>query len=104
MAAPSTSDVAAAAAAKTDVSAANFSIENEPGPHSYPISGYSWLLLYAKQTNAVVGSAVVKLIDWLTHTGQAIASVSYYVPLPPNVASLAYRRSRQWSSLRTRSS
>lgn len=86
---PMTGDVAAAAAAKTDVSAANFSIVNEPGPDSYPISGYSWVLLYAKQTNTTIGSAVVELVDYLTHAGQVIAGANFYVPLPPNVASLA---------------
>jgi phosphate transport system substrate-binding protein len=86
---PMTRDVAAAAASKTDVSAANFSIVDEPGADSYPISGYSWVLLYARQLNATTGVAVVKLVDWLTHTGQAIAGANNYVPLPSNAASLA---------------
>ena len=86
---PLTSNVAAAASMKSDVTATNFSIVNEPAPHSYPISGYSWLLLYARQTNSTTGAALVKLVDWMTHSGQAIANANYYVPLPPTVASLA---------------
>ncbi len=86
---PLPSNVAAAAAMKSDVTATNFSIVNEPGPHSYPISGYSWVLLYARQTDTTTGAALVQLVDWMTHSGQAVANANYYVPLPPNVASFA---------------
>jgi phosphate transport system substrate-binding protein len=86
---PFAANVAADAAMKTDLSASSFSIVNEPGPESYPISGYSWVLLYARQPSTATGTALVKLVDWLTQAGQAVASANYYVPLPAGVQALA---------------
>ncbi len=74
---------------KADLSASNFSIVNEPGPQSYPISGYSWLLIYMRQSSAASGAALVQLVDWMTHAGQAIAEANDYVPLPSDVQALA---------------
>jgi phosphate transport system substrate-binding protein len=48
---PSTQTVAADAAQKPGISPADFSIVNQPGAASYPISGYSWALVYARQHN-----------------------------------------------------
>ena len=86
---PFPGNVASAAAMKADLSAANFSIVNEPGLQSYPISGYSWLLIYMRQSNAASGAALVQLVNWMTHAGQAIAETNDYVPLPPVVQALA---------------
>lgn len=82
--------VATAAAQKPNVSAENFSIVNEPGNQSYPISGYSWALVYEHQSNATAGEAMVKMLDWLTQgDGQAEAKSIDYVPLPSDVSQLA---------------
>ncbi|MBO0682964.1 MAG: hypothetical protein J2P45_07395, partial [Candidatus Dormibacteraeota bacterium] len=63
---------------------------NEPGNQSYPISGYSWALVYQHQSNATAGEATVKMLDWLTQAdGQAEAKSIDYVPLPDNVSRLA---------------
>jgi len=40
-----------------------FSIVNEPGPASYPISGYSWVLLSARQPSQAEGEALT-VPDW----------------------------------------
>ena len=88
---PFTSNVAADAAMKTNVSASDFSIVNEPGKQSYPISGYSWLLIYLHQSDRAVGTALVKLATWLTHAGQSQALATDYVPLPQNIRNLARR-------------
>jgi phosphate transport system substrate-binding protein len=84
---PSLKSVAADAATNTSLSPTNFSIVNGPGKGSYPISGYSWAILLQKQTNATTGAAVVKVLDWTTHTGggQNLAAALDYVPLPPAV-------------------
>ena len=81
---PSLASVAADAATKTGLSPTNFSIVNGPGKASYPISGYSWAILLKKQTNATIGAATVKVLDWTTHTGggQNLAAALDYVPLP----------------------
>ncbi len=86
---PSLATVAADAAQKPTVSATDFSIVNLPGANSYPISGYSWTLAYATQTNATTAEILAKVLDYLTHAGQAQAAALDYVPLPANVQQLA---------------
>jgi phosphate transport system substrate-binding protein len=87
---PSKTTVAAAAAAKPGVTASNFSIVNEPGANSYPIAGYSWALLYAKQSDSQRGKLIKDVFTWLTGPqGQAIAGGLEYVPLPSNIQTLA---------------
>ena len=82
---PSAATVAADADQKTGITPTNFSIVNEPGATSYPISGYSWAILLQKQTSNTTGAQVVKVLDWTTHTGggQDLAASLDYVVLPP---------------------
>ena len=86
---PSAQTVAADAAQKPDITPADFSIVNEPGAASYPISGYSWALVYTRQHNQAAGQALVAMLDWLTHDGQASAAANGYVPLPAQIQQLA---------------
>jgi phosphate transport system substrate-binding protein len=86
---PSTRTVAAEAAQKPGISPADFSIVNQPGAASYPISGYSWALVYTRQHNQARGQALVAMLDWLTHDGQASAAANGYVPLPAQIQQLA---------------
>ena len=92
---PSTQSVTAAAAQKPDITPADFSIVNQPGASSYPISGYSWALLYTHQASQATGQALVSLMDWLTHDGQAYAAAKSYVPLPTRIRQLARTMLRQ---------
>ncbi len=87
---PSTASIAAAAAQKPAITPTDFAIVNEPGPSSYPICGYSWALIYAHQPSQATGQALVTLINWLTHTGQAYAAATSYVPLPAKIQDLAH--------------
>ena len=77
---PTTASIAADAAHKSGITPADFSIVNEPGAGSYPISGYSWALIYTHQASQATGQALVNLLDWLTHGGQAYAATGC-VPL-----------------------
>jgi phosphate transport system substrate-binding protein len=86
---PTLTSVAAAAAEKPDVTATNFPIVDEPGKASYPISGYSWGLVYTHQKSSKAGKALVDLFEWLTHSGQGQALALDYVPLPANIQALA---------------
>jgi phosphate transport system substrate-binding protein len=88
---PSAQTVAAAAAQKPSITPADFSIVDQPGASSYPISGYSWALVYTHHTGQTKGRALVSMLDWLTHRGQAYAAAASYVPLPPRVQQLAHR-------------
>jgi phosphate transport system substrate-binding protein len=86
---PSTQTIAAAAAHKPAITPDSFSIVNQPGATSYPISGYSWALLYTHQPDQATGQALVSMLNWLTHAGQADAAANLYVPLPAQVRQLA---------------
>jgi phosphate transport system substrate-binding protein len=86
---PSEQTIAAAAAQKPGITPADFSIVNQPGASSYPISGYSWALIYTRQPSQATGNALVTMLDWLTHDGQAYAVANLYVPLPTQIRQLA---------------
>ncbi len=86
---PSPQTVTAAAAQKPAITPTDYSIVNQPGASSYPISGYSWALIYTRQPSQATGQAVVTMLDWLTHGGQAYAAANSYVPLPSQVQQLA---------------
>ena len=83
---PSLDSAKAAAANVTDIPAdLRFYIVNAPGAGSYPISGYSWVVVYQKQTNADKGQAIANTLWWMTHDGQQYATAISYVPLPANI-------------------
>jgi len=88
---PSIATVAAAAATKPTVSATDFSIVDAPGADSYPISGYSWAMVYLNQHDASRGALVKKLMSWLVTDGQDTARSVDYVPLPANVRAAALK-------------
>jgi phosphate transport system substrate-binding protein len=92
---PTTQTVAAAAAEKPHITPADFAIVNQPGADSYPISGYSWALVYTHQASQATGQKLVAMLDWLTHAGQAYAAANGYVPLPPQVQQLAHTMLQQ---------
>ena len=78
-----------AAAARPVITPGSLSIVNQPGPAAYPICGYSWILLSARQPSHAAGRALVTLISWLTSPGQSYAASLGYVPLPPAIQHLA---------------
>jgi len=86
---PSAQTVAADAAQKPAITPTDFSIVNQPGAASYPISGYSWALVYTHQQNQARGQALVTMLNWLSHDGQAYAAANGYVALPPGIQQLA---------------
>jgi phosphate transport system substrate-binding protein len=84
--APSLDSTKAAAANFTDIPAdLRFYIVNAPGAGSYPISGYSWAIVYQKQTDADKGQALANTLWWMTHDGQQYAAALSYVALPANI-------------------
>jgi phosphate transport system substrate-binding protein len=86
---PSSASVAADAAAFPGVSATNYLIVNGSGAGSYPISTYSWVIVYQKQSNTNNGIALGKMLDWMATAGQSDSAAIGYVPLPANIQSLA---------------
>jgi phosphate transport system substrate-binding protein len=86
---PSGSSVAADAASFPSVTADNYLIVNGSGAGAYPISTYSWVIVYQKQSNQNNGIALGKMLDWMATAGQADSSAIGYVALPANIQSLA---------------
>lgn len=62
-------------------------IVNADGDASYPISGFSWVLVYQQQTDKTKGTELVKLLDWMIHDGQKLGPALQYAPLPANLVS-----------------
>ena len=80
-------EAAAAAAAKMP---ADFrvSITNAPGENAYPISSFSWLLLYENPKDKARAKAMVEFVKWALTDGQKFARELGYAPLPPTVVKL----------------
>jgi len=64
------------------------SITNADGKNSYPISGFTWLLIYKDQKNEEKAKALVKFLKWAMKEGEAFAPSLYYAPLPKEVVKL----------------
>ncbi len=83
--------VTAAAAGVAQTLAANtdyrISIVDGPGADSYPISSFTWILVYQHQPDAVKGKKLVDFLNWALTDGEAEASSLDYAPLPADMAS-----------------
>ncbi len=60
------------------------SITDAPGAETYPIVGFTWLLLYP-QYGSEKGAALVKFLEWALVEGQGMAEPLYYAPLPSSL-------------------
>lgn len=65
---------------------------NADGGQSYPISGFSWVVINQAQPDAKVASALVSVLWWLVHDGQRFARDLSYAPLPDAVVQLDERQ------------
>ena len=88
---PSIDAVTAAASA----SAANtpddlrVSITNATGPQAYPISSYTYILVYKNQKDPAKGKALVDFLWWGIHDGERFAKELQYAPLPADIVKRA---------------
>jgi phosphate transport system substrate-binding protein len=78
----STSEAAAGVELPADF---RVSITNAKGKNAYPISSFTYLLVYKEQPDAKKGKAVVDFLWWANHEGQALAGPLDYAPLPKPV-------------------
>ena len=62
------------------------SIVNAPGADSYPISSFTWLLVYKQQKDAAKGQKLVDFLNWALTEGEQSASSLDYAPLPTDMA------------------
>ena len=84
--------VAIFAAAWPALSKVGFSIVNAPGAQSYPISSFTWILVYQHQADATKGKKLVDFLNWALTDGEAEASTLDYAPLPAEMASKVKER------------
>ncbi len=63
------------------------SIVNAGGKNSYPIVGFTWLLVYQKQQDKVRGEKLVQFLKWAVTEGQKYCPELIYAPLPQNLVS-----------------
>lgn len=84
--APSLKSTSEAAAASVKAMPADFrvSITDADGAGSYPISAFTYLLVY-KTMDKDKGGELVKFLDWAMADGQKIASDMNYAPLPKDM-------------------
>ena len=88
--APSLDSAKAAAASITNIPAdLRFFFVNAPGAGAYPITGFSWALVYANQTNPDKGQAIANAMWYIIHDGQQLATALSYVPLPDAIVALS---------------
>ena len=62
------------------------SIVNAPGAQAYPISSFTWLLVYQQQRDAVKGKKLLDFLRWALSDGEKDASTLDYAPLPASMA------------------
>jgi phosphate transport system substrate-binding protein len=79
---------AAAGASKEMPKDLRVSITNADGKKSYPISGFTWLLVYATMKDKQKGKALVDFLTWALSDGQKYAKDLLYAPLPKEVVTM----------------
>jgi phosphate transport system substrate-binding protein len=82
--------VTAAAAATEGKMPPDFrvSITNAAGKDVYPISSFTWLLLYESNKDKARAQAMVDFVKWAITDGQRYAAELGYAPLPASVVKL----------------
>jgi phosphate transport system substrate-binding protein len=77
--------VTKAAAGATIPSDFRVSITNAPGAGAYPISSFTWMLLYQTPSDTVRSKMMVDFMKWALGDGQKFASDMGYAPVPASV-------------------
>jgi phosphate transport system substrate-binding protein len=86
----STESVTSAAAGAAANMPADFrvSITNAPGKGSYPISSFTWLLLYQDPKDKAQAKTMVEFVKWALGDGQKFCADLAYAPLPASVVKM----------------
>jgi phosphate transport system substrate-binding protein len=79
---------AAAAAAKAMPKDFRVSITNAPGAGVYPVSSFTWLLLYENPKDKAQSKVMVDFMKWALTDGQKFATALGYAPLPAEVVKM----------------
>ncbi|MEJ7712299.1 MAG: phosphate ABC transporter substrate-binding protein PstS [Pyrinomonadaceae bacterium] len=65
------------------------SITDASGAGAYPISSYTYMLVYQDQKDAVKGKALIDFLWWALHDGEKFAVELKYAPLPAEIVKKA---------------
>ncbi|HEX6575487.1 MAG TPA: phosphate ABC transporter substrate-binding protein PstS [Gemmatimonadaceae bacterium] len=88
---PSPEGMTAAAAGVAEKLAGNtdyrLSIVNADGANAYPISSFTWILVYTQQADEAKGRKLVDFLRWALSEGERQAAALDYAPLPASMAS-----------------
>jgi phosphate transport system substrate-binding protein len=68
------------------------SITNSPGRDAYPVSSFTYFLVYKEQADQAKGKALVDFLWWALHDGEQMAKTLLYAPLPAEVVSKAEQK------------
>jgi phosphate transport system substrate-binding protein len=83
---PTLASVTAAAAGVANKLPANtdyrISIVNAPGHDAYPISSFTWILVYQHMKDATKKQQLVDFLRWAYQDGESVAGSLDYAPLP----------------------
>lgn len=79
---------AAAASQKNPPADLRMSITNAEGDTAYPISAFTYLLVYKNQSDATKGKVLVEFLKWGVTDGQKFAPELGYAPLPEGIVKL----------------
>jgi len=66
-------------------------LTDQPGDGSWPITGASFILMYARQDQPERAEAVLRFLDWSYRNGGAAALKLDYVPMPEAVVRMVER-------------
>ena len=94
--APTVASITAAAAGVAEKLPANsdyrISIVNAPGTDAYPISSFTWILMYRTPTDTMKGRTLAAFVQWGLTDGQQVESSLDYAPLPELIAARLRQR------------
>jgi phosphate transport system substrate-binding protein len=79
---------AAAGAAASMPADFRVSITNAPGKGVYPISSFTWLLMYESPKDKMQAKTMVDFVKWALADGQKYCAELGYAPLPANVVKM----------------
>jgi len=74
------------------------SLTNADGKDSYPISGFTWILVYKNMKDQQKMEALKNFLKWALTDGESYAKDLYYAPLPKEVVKLCEQKVNQITS------
>jgi phosphate transport system substrate-binding protein len=81
-----TAAAAGAAASLPATTDYRVSIVNANGANAYPISSFTWLLVYRTQTDAAKSKKLLDFVRWALTDGEKSAAALDYAPLPASMS------------------